>query len=397
MRAAEPMRIDRVLSGTVALIVGLGLARFGYTPLVPLMVDAGWFSAAAAGYLGAANLLGYLFGAVTAARFAERVGTAPAIRTGLVVVTLSFLLCSWPTGFTWFFIWRFLSGWAGGILMVVAASTVLTTTPAEKRPMAGALVFSGVGLGVLFAANVVPWLGALSVGWGWASQGLLCLLLTLATWRGWGGLPATTGNPGMTAAPSARKALPIAVLLVVVGYGLQSVGYVPHTLFWVDFLAREQGLGTVFASAQWSVFAVGAIAGPLLSGWVAGRIGWYGAVLLAVVLMAVAVTVSSVADTVLVASLCSFIAGAMIPGLVSLTSGYLSRLVPLEQHRRAWGWATTSFALAQAIGGYALAAVFGYVGSYQPVFVIGGVFLICGLAVTVPSARSARSAATDHA
>lgn len=394
MGAAGTMRIDRVLSGTAALIVGLGLARFGYTPLVPLMVDAGWFSAAAAGYLGAANLLGYLFGAVTAARFSERVGAAPAIRTGLIVVTLSFLLCSWPAGFAWFFLWRFLSGWAGGVLMVVAASTVLTTTPADRRPMAGALVFSGVGFGVLFAANAVPWLGALSVGWGWASQGLLCLLLTLATWRGWRGLPATGGQAG--AGASAGKALPFAALLVVVGYGLQSVGYVPHTLFWVDFLAREQDLGTVFASAQWSVFAAGAIAGPVLSGWVAGRIGWYGALMLAVALMAVAVPLSSIADTVILASLCSFIAGAMIPGLVSLTSGYLSRLVPLDQHRRAWGWATTSFALAQAVGGYALAAVFGYAGSYQPVFLIGGAFLLCGLAVAAPSAGRARSAAAER-
>ena len=382
----EQMRMDRVLAGSVAILVGLGLARFGYPPLVPGMVDADWFTAAAAGYLGAANLLGYLLGALTASRFAGRVGAAAAIRLGLLLIAVSFLVLSWAAPFAWFFIWRFISGWAGGVLMVVAASTVLTTTPPSKRPLAGAIVFGGVGVGILFSANVVPWLTTVSISWAWVSLGVLCLLLTAATWGAWRGVStAASASPAQAtqAASSASAALPLAVMLVVVGYGLQSVGYVPHTLFWVDFLAREQGLGMGFASVQWSIFALGAIAGPFLAGWVAARLGWYSALLLSVAFMAAAVLGSSVADTLWLASLCSFVVGAMVPGLVSMTSGYLSQLVPLEEHRRAWGWATTSFALAQAVGGYALAAVFGHVGSYPPVFIIGGASLVLGLVVTL--------------
>ncbi|MCC5811726.1 MAG: YbfB/YjiJ family MFS transporter [Ectothiorhodospiraceae bacterium] len=385
------MQLYRVLAGAVAILVGLGMARFGYPPLVPGMVEQGWFTPAQAGYLGAANLLGYLFGALSASRFATRVGTAASIRLGLALITLSFLVSSWAAPFLWFFLWRFLSGWAGGILMVVAASTVLTTTPLKQRPLAGAIVFSGAGVGVLFSANVVPWLTALSVSWAWLAMGLLCLGLMLATWRAWEA-EAAAGKASTAQLLAPVGALPLAVLLVVVGYGLQSVGYVPHTLFWVDFLAREQGLGAAFASVQWSLFALGAIAGPFLAGWVAARLGWYPALLLAVALMTVALLLSSVADTLLLASLCSFVVGAMVPGLVSLTSGYLSQLVPLEEHRRAWGWATASFALAQAVGGYALAGVFGWVGSYPPVFIIGGVSLFLGFIVAALS-RFGRSPA----
>ncbi len=381
MAGQERMRIDQVLAGAVAILVGLGLARFGYPPLVPGMIEGDWFTPAAAGYLGAANLLGYLFGALSASWFAGRVGPTAAIRAGLLLITLSFLLSSWAAPFFWIFIWRFLSGWAGAILMVVAASTVLTTTPLARRPLAGAIVFSGAGVGVLCSATVVPWLTTLSVSWAWVSLGVVCLVLTLATWPAWRTESPASGGAAAQPLPPMRV-VPLAVILVVIGYGLQSVGYVPHTLFWVDFLAREQGLGTAFASVQWSVFALGAIAGPFMAGWVAARLGWYPALLLAVALMSAALFLSSVADALLLASLCSFVVGAMVPGLVSLTSGYLSQLVPLEQHRRAWGWATASFALAQAVGGYALAGVFGWLGSYPPVFIIGGVSLALGLAVT---------------
>ena len=46
------------LAGLSATLVGIGLGRFAYTPLIPVLIDAGWFSASDAAYLGAANLAG---------------------------------------------------------------------------------------------------------------------------------------------------------------------------------------------------------------------------------------------------------------------------------------------------------------------------------------------------
>ena len=57
-----------LVAGVMATLVGIGLARFAYTPLIPVLIDAGWFSASDAVYLGAANLLGYFIGALSAHR-----------------------------------------------------------------------------------------------------------------------------------------------------------------------------------------------------------------------------------------------------------------------------------------------------------------------------------------
>ena len=54
------------LAAFCAVLVGLGLARFAYTPLIPALIDAQWFTPAQAAYLGAANLAGYLAGALAA-------------------------------------------------------------------------------------------------------------------------------------------------------------------------------------------------------------------------------------------------------------------------------------------------------------------------------------------
>lgn len=72
-QAVSPWRAT--LAGFCASLVGIGLARFAYTPLLPAIVDAHWFTAASAAYLGAANLAGYLAGALMA-RSAARLSTS---------------------------------------------------------------------------------------------------------------------------------------------------------------------------------------------------------------------------------------------------------------------------------------------------------------------------------
>ena len=118
-RAGGAWRVT--LAAMCALLVGTGLARFAYTPLLPALVTAGWFSASAAAYLGAANLAGYLVGALTAPRVATRVGARLMLRTMMMLATASFFASVVPVSFTWFFLWRFAAGWAGAALMVLAA------------------------------------------------------------------------------------------------------------------------------------------------------------------------------------------------------------------------------------------------------------------------------------
>ena len=60
--AGKPLWVSAA-AGLCASLVGLGLARFAYTPLIPALIAAKWFTPAEAVYLGAANLAGYLAGA----------------------------------------------------------------------------------------------------------------------------------------------------------------------------------------------------------------------------------------------------------------------------------------------------------------------------------------------
>src|SRR5687767_14858963 len=90
------------VSGTCATFVGVGLARFAYAPLIPALVTAEWFDSTQTAYLGAANLFGYLIGALSARPMADRSHTAFVLRTMMSLAVMAFLACAVPISFLWF-------------------------------------------------------------------------------------------------------------------------------------------------------------------------------------------------------------------------------------------------------------------------------------------------------
>lgn len=377
--------LPALLTGIMATLVGIGIARFAYTPLLPALIQEEWFSASQGAYLGAANLLGYFIGALSAHSLSERFSVRVVIGISFVAIALSFLLCAGAGSFSWFFFWRLVSGIAGAILMVVGPSLALAATPPERRTSVGALVFTGIGLGALLSASVVPVLLELSLTVTWGTLGLLCIAAALLCDWGISHLESPMAFSSVANSQQGHKGVQIVVLLVVGAYALDAVGFVPHTLFWVDYLARENALGNQAASLQWGIFGLGAVCGPLMVRVLARKVGWHGGLTIAFLAKAAAVSLPVFSLTLFSQSVSSFMVGAMIPGIVALTSGRLAELVGPVAHKKLWGQATAAFAAAQAFAGYGMSALFAVWGTYSPLFAISGLMLVGGFVLVLLS------------
>jgi predicted MFS family arabinose efflux permease len=384
-RHARARRVT--LAGLCASLVGIGLARFAYTPLLPVLITEGWFPASQAGYLGAANLAGYLGGALCARPLARRGGAPRVLRAMMALVTVAFFACALPLSFTWFFLWRFASGVAGGTLMVLAAPTVLPHVPAARRGLAGGAIFTGVGLGIMASGTVVPLLLQVGLVATWCGLGVLSLLLTGLAWGGW--------PPREAAAPIHARPRPSvggALLALYVAYALNATGLVPHMVFLVDFVARGLGQGIHAAARYWVLFGLGAVAGPVLAGLLADRVGFGPALRLALVIQAVAVALPIVTVDALGLAVSSLVVGAAVPGIVPLVLGRVQELVPddAERQRAVWSVTTMAFALGQAAGAYGLSFLFARGGHYTTLFAVGAAALTLALAIDLGARLAGR-------
>ncbi|MFK0164463.1 YbfB/YjiJ family MFS transporter [Rhizobium sp. NPDC090279] len=375
-----------ILSAFCACLIGIGLARFAYTPLLPAIVDAHWFEASAAAYLGAANLSGYLAGALLGRPVAMRLSTVSTLRIMMLATTAAFFACAFPLSFLWFFAWRFAAGFAGGALMVLAAPTVLPMIAPSRRGLAGGVIFMGIGAGVALSGTLVPLLLQQGLSNTWLGLGALSLLLTIIAWVGWPqeneAAPAPQRHFAHVPARGTLRAL-------YVEYALNAAGWVPHMIFLVDFVARGMGKGLQVGAEYWVLFGIGATVGPILAGHLADRTGFGAAMRFAFLLEAVAVAIPAfgLGQAWLIVS--SLVVGAFVTGTVPLMLGRIAELLPHHpaQQKAAWSLATVFFALFQAAAAYGLSFVFARSGgNYQQLFFIGTAAMVLALTIDLAAA-----------
>jgi MFS family permease len=385
---AQPRPWHRATAGLSALLLGIGFSRFGFAPLIPALIQAHWFGAADAAYLGAANLMGYLIGAAAAHRLAQLLPPVALIKISMLAAAACFFACAFPLGFAWYFPWRLLAGIVGGLLMVLAPSAILAETPEARRGRVAGVIFTGVGAGIALSGTLVPWLVQFGLPATWFALGFFGLALTALSWGGW---------PHQATMPAARKSLAprprftLPLLLLIAAYTCCGLGFVPHTVFWVDYIARFLGWGLASGGFYWVLMGFGAAAGPLLCGLLAERLGFARSFALGLPGLAVCVGLPLLFSQPVFLAISSLGVGGIGLGMVVLGSGCAGELVPIEQQRQVWGWMTATYAVTYAGGGYALSFLFARTGSYELLFAIGSGAMLLGGLLALPGALRPRA------
>jgi predicted MFS family arabinose efflux permease len=377
-----------IASGFSASLVGIGLARFAYTPLLPAIIDAGWFDSSKAAYLGAANLAGYLVGALTGRVIAQKSSDAFALRAMMLLASVAFIACAFPVSYVWFFVWRLLSGIAGGALMVLAAPAVLAHVAPSKRGLAGGVIFMGVGVGVAASGTLVPLLLQQGLQQTWLGLGAISLVFTTIAWKGW---------PKQNPAPAAHVSHPRqsknhTLKALYAEYALNAAGWVPHMIFLVAFIAHGLGKGLEVGAQYWVLFGIGATLGPLLAGVLADRVGFGRALRLSFILEGICVGIPALTTGSAWLIVSSIVVGAFVTGTVPLVLGRVQELLAHHpaQQGPAWRTATVGFALFQAVAAYGLSYLFSASGGdYALLFMIGTGAIALALIIDLAAARSA--------
>ncbi|ANN68482.1 YbfB/YjiJ family MFS transporter [Bordetella bronchialis] len=399
--SASPLplsRIDRLLvwryifAGLCASLDSIGLARFAFTPLIPELIHAHWFTTSAVVYLGAANLAGYVLGALMGRPLAARLANEQVLRAMMLLISAAFVACAFPLSFSWYFGWRFVSGIAGGVVMVLVAGTILPHVPPARRGAAGGAIFLGLGLGIAGSGTVIPLLLQWGLAQTWLGLGAISVLLTALSWFAW---PASALAASRNDAPAARAPrFGWDVRSLYAQYALMAAAAVPPMVFLVDFVARGLGKGTYLGSVFWAIYGLGAIAGPPLYGYLADRLGPRPTLRVVAVAMAVVfLGLYASSDMALLGALTLAI-GTFAPGMVPLVLACVHDVVRHGAARQnaAWTRASVVSAAALAVAAYAFSALFNASGgNHRMLFLVSAAMLVATLLLSLLS-RERRAA-----
>ena len=387
MAPSRSAGIGTVVGLALGPAVGLGFARFGYALLLPPMrSDLGW-SFAEAGITNAVNALGYLLGALVAARAGAALGARRAFVGGMAVAAVAMALSA-TSGVYWLILlWRLVSGVAGAVVFVVGGGIAARLGGSSGRSMATVLLgvyFAGGAAGIALSGLAVPpVLSAMGAHagwrWGWLLLGAVGLVATAVAAVAARRAPEPEPMPPL--APKGYGHLRV-LGPSMVAYGLFGVGYISYMTFIVAFLAGE-GAGAADIATFWVVLGLAGVVGGFAWGPLLGRLrGGHGVALVTVVLAAGAgLPLLSRSTPVGLASAVLF--GGSFLAVVTAVTAVARQVLPAYRLTPAIATLTVVFAAGQCIGPVLAGVLSDGPGGVRTGLVASVVVLLVGAAAAI--------------
>lgn len=244
------------LTGFLSLAVAMGIGRFAFTPILPMMQSGAGLSLSSGAWLASANYGGYLAGALSA--IGLRLAAAPAIRAGLFTIALTTLAVGLTHDFAMWIVLRGLAGFASAWVLVFVSAWCLDALSRLGRPALAGVVFAGVGFGIAYAGVLCVYLVGSDARWedAWIALGFAALAATALVWR----VLARASAAGRSSGSNAEKP---GQWLLVLAYGAFGFGYsVPATF--IPALAKQQLADPVHFGWFWPLFGLAASASTVL-------------------------------------------------------------------------------------------------------------------------------------
>ena len=271
------------VAGALALACAMGIGRFAFTPLLPMMLSDGVVDLAGASWLATANYFGYFVGALLCtlqpmiwSQF-KALPAVPAttwLRAGLIatcVLTVGMAL-NMPAMWPWL---RFAAGVASAFVFIFSSGWCLARLAERNASHLGGIMYTGPGAGI--ALSGVSASAVVAVQWraatGWLIFGALACVLTALVWRTFSQPPVTVAPaqpPGnstssinstrVNLAPASRWQM----TWLAIAYGLDGLGYIISATF-LPVSARQVMPGSVWLNLFWPLFGLAIVVGALLS------------------------------------------------------------------------------------------------------------------------------------
>jgi MFS family permease len=375
--------------GCAALAMAMGVGRFAFTPILPMMQDQFGTSVAEGGWLAAAHYGAYLLGALCAFRVA--VSQRFAIRAGLVAIAIGTLGMALTGNLAAWLVLRALPGFASAWVLVCVSTWALDRLATAGRPDLAGIVYSGVGAGIVFAgATCVALSQALRASSdAWLVLGLVSAALTALLWP-----VAGSGDTALAAAPAIRSApreIPNFWRLVLC-YGASGIGYVIPATF-LPVMAKSIISDPLWFGWAWPAFGAAAIASTLLAARLTNtfsyRSVWAAGTLVMGIGVLAPLAIPGLAGIV-VAALC--VGGTF---MVTTMAGFQEARRVTQAHARALiGAMTAAFSVGQILGPLLVAGLVELGGGFRaaliaaasPLFIAAGMLYAARAPAPIPSA-----------
>ncbi|QHA09402.1 YbfB/YjiJ family MFS transporter [Streptomyces broussonetiae] len=359
----------------------MGVGRFVYTPILPLMHSQAGLSTGAGANLATGNYVGYLLGALAGILMPALVRSPAVLRTCLAVLTGS--LAAMPATHStpvWLAL-RLTAGVASALIFVIAVSSLLTRLREHPAYLPG-WAFGGVGAGIALSGLLVLVLHSVA-DWraAWYASAALAAALAAVSWnlRPEGPAPVTASPNGETAGETAGSAGTRThrwFTALFVSYALEGIGYIVAGTFLVS--AIEQGSPGWVGSGAWVLVGLAAVPSSALWAWLCRRWSRPGLLCTALLIQAVGIALPALLAGTAAALVSAALFGGTFIGISTLALATGAHL----RFPRSVALLTAGYSVGQILGPLAVTPLLRH-GYHQALILAAAVVLAAAAAAAV--------------
>ncbi|WP_246650299.1 YbfB/YjiJ family MFS transporter [Rhizobium laguerreae] len=375
-----------VLAGSASLAIAMGVGRFAFTPILPMMLHDGVLDLSRAGELATANYVGYLVGAVAAMAVPRRWDHTFVIRLTLVTTILLTALMSAPYAEAWVAL-RFLAGVTSAVGFVFTSGWCLAQLSGTGSSI-GSAIFTGPGAGIAVSgltASGMTVLG-LSGSTAWLVFAAISAIISGIIWKTFGKSSKPSDAYSVGAPTRASGKVPKSEMpLFAIAYGLAGFGYIV-TATYLPVIAKNSIPGSPLLTVFWPLLGLAAVFGSLLAARVKHgadvRLHLTGAYLV----QAVGVALSIVWHDAFGLAISSILVGLPFTAISFFAMNEVRR-IRSSHHSRYMGLLTAVFAIGQILGPPTVGAIMDRVVDVDVGFdlalAVASIALVVGAAIYV--------------
>lgn len=367
-----------LLAGILALVVGVGVARFVFTSLLPSMLESS-ISIAFAGVLASINYLGYLAGSVFSIFIKDIHTKVKYFRFGLFIcVTSSFILGITENSTVWI-IARLFAGFGAAMALVVGSAVVMLKLNSTNKTKAMGIHFSGLGFSIVITDLVMR--SVFNYGGDWKDAWIILAIIgTFFSCYSAYVLRFDKQSANEVVKHKFDKSLfsPMVIILIL-AYFTEGVGMVVQATFLPDIVNSLEGLEG-YGGYVWLAVGIAGIPSCVIWMRLAHRFGSINIMIVAMLLQIIGILIPIFSNSIMMNLISGLLFGATFIGLVALFmnfGGQLSKKNPVF----IMGAITSAYGLGQIIAPLYSVALIKEFSTYNHALYLTAFIVACGISI----------------
>src|SRR5699024_1946734 len=338
-----------VIGGVVALMIAMGIGRFSYTPILPLMQGHLHFSDTVAGLLASSNYAGYLVGAIGTMVFSYTASRERYLQISLLISIGTTCAMGLTDHILLFHLLRFLSGIASAYIFVLASSIVLDYLAKIGKAKWSGILYAGVGLGILFSSFFIPSFYRISSWQGtWIGLAIISVILFFLPLLFIRRQPVIKTANGLSEVPAIAVPEKSWFPFLTIAYGLEGFGYIITGTFIVA-MAEQSTSFTGNATTVWMVAGICAIPSCMIWAEMADRFGYMKILTIIFCLQAIGIILPAIHEHAIMFYGSAILFGVTFMGITTITTTVARQMFPVNSSK-VLGFLTVIYATGQMVG-----------------------------------------------